>query len=93
MELTTRIGPHRVAMHQVPAPVWAGAVIVPCLLFALNRYDEIKVVSHAGSQFEAVPVNNVADIRANLLPDTTVVALDRGAGRVLDPTDVAGLDA
>lgn len=32
----------RVAMHQVLAPVWAGAVIVSCLLFALHRADEIK---------------------------------------------------
>ncbi len=27
----------RVALHQVLAPVWAGAVIVSCLLFALHR--------------------------------------------------------
>jgi hypothetical protein len=32
----------RVALHQVLAPVWAGAVIVSCLLFALHRSDEIK---------------------------------------------------
>ena len=32
----------RVALHQVLAPVWAGAVIVSCLLFAFHRSDEIK---------------------------------------------------
>lgn len=32
----------RVALHQVLAPVWTGAMIVSCLLFALNRSDEIK---------------------------------------------------
>jgi hypothetical protein len=32
----------RVALHQVLAPVWAGAVIVSCMLFALHRSDEIK---------------------------------------------------
>ncbi len=32
----------RVALHQVLAPVWAGAVIVSCLLFALHRSDEFK---------------------------------------------------
>jgi hypothetical protein len=32
----------RVALHQVLAPVWAGAVIVSCLLFALHRADEFK---------------------------------------------------
>jgi hypothetical protein len=32
----------RVALHQVLAPVWTGAVMVSCLLFALHRADEIK---------------------------------------------------
>lgn len=41
-----------------------------------NRYDKVKVVSHAGSQFDATPVQNSADIRANLAPETTVVAID-----------------
>ena len=40
------------------------------------RYDEVKVVSHAGSQFDAVPIASSEDIRANLSPDTTVVAID-----------------
>ena len=41
-----------------------------------NRYAEAKVTSHAGSEFDAVPVEKAADIRANLEPDTTVVAID-----------------
>ncbi|MFN2144590.1 MAG: thymidine kinase [Anaerolineales bacterium] len=40
------------------------------------RYDEVKVVSHAGSFFDAVPVSSSDDIRANLAPETTVVAID-----------------
>jgi len=41
-----------------------------------NRYAEAKVTSHAGSEFDAVPIDKAADIRANLDPDTTVVAID-----------------
>jgi thymidine kinase len=41
-----------------------------------NRYDAVQVVSHAGSQFDATPITNSADIRANLTADTTVVAID-----------------
>lgn len=40
------------------------------------RYDEVKVVSHAGSHFDAIPVQSSADIRENLADDTTVVAID-----------------
>jgi len=40
------------------------------------RYDDVKVVSHAGSQFDATPIESSEDIRANLDPDTTVVAID-----------------
>lgn len=40
------------------------------------RYDDVKVVSHAGSQFDAIPVNSSEDIRQNLAEDTTVVAID-----------------
>jgi len=40
------------------------------------RYDEVKVVSHAGSFFDAVPVSSSDDIRKNLAPETTVVAID-----------------
>lgn len=41
-----------------------------------NRYDDGQVVSHAGSSFDAVPVDRAADIRGNLDEDTTVVAID-----------------
>lgn len=40
------------------------------------RYDEAKVVSHAGSHFDAIPVQSSEDIRKNLAQDTTVVAID-----------------
>jgi thymidine kinase len=41
-----------------------------------DRYDQVKVVSHAGSAFDAVPIKNAAEIRERLDPDTTVVAID-----------------
>lgn len=41
-----------------------------------DRYSEAKVISHAGSEFDAVPINKAADIRAQLLGDTTVVGID-----------------
>ena len=40
------------------------------------RYDEVKVVSHAGSHFDAIPIQSSTDIRANLAEETTVVAID-----------------
>jgi thymidine kinase len=41
-----------------------------------NRYTLEKVTSHAGSEFEATPVQRAADILPLVRPDTTVVALD-----------------
>jgi thymidine kinase len=41
-----------------------------------NRYALEKVTSHAGSEFEARPVQCARDIIALIEPDTTVVALD-----------------
>ena len=41
-----------------------------------NRYDDVKVVSHAGSQFDAIPVQSAAEILEKLEGDTTVVAID-----------------
>ena len=41
-----------------------------------NRYAVEKVKSHAGSEYDAVPVNKVRDILNHLKPDTTVVAID-----------------
>jgi thymidine kinase len=41
-----------------------------------TRYAEREVTSHNGLQVEAVPVENIAQVRALIEPDTTVVALD-----------------
>ncbi len=41
-----------------------------------NRYDQMKVMSHAGMAFDALPIRNAADILSNLGPDTTVVGID-----------------
>lgn len=41
-----------------------------------NRYDQIKVVSHAGTHYDAIPVKNAAEIRQKLEGNTTVVAID-----------------
>jgi thymidine kinase len=41
-----------------------------------DRYDQIKVVSHAGSAFDALPVKTAAEIREKLDVETTVVAID-----------------
>jgi thymidine kinase len=40
------------------------------------RYAVEKVTSHAGSNFDAIPVENAADIRNKLDKDTTVVGID-----------------
>jgi hypoxanthine phosphoribosyltransferase len=40
------------------------------------RYADRKVTSHAGNDFGAHPIEEVADIFARLKPDTTVVAID-----------------
>ncbi len=40
------------------------------------RYAVEKVTSHAGSNFDALPVQNAAEILAKLEPDTTVVGID-----------------
>lgn len=41
-----------------------------------NRYAVEKVTSHAGTEFEALPIQNAAEILPNLQPETTVVAVD-----------------
>lgn len=41
-----------------------------------NRYSQAKVMSHAGSEFDAIAIEKAADIRAQLENDTTVVAVD-----------------
>jgi thymidine kinase len=40
------------------------------------RYAVEKVTSHAGSNYDAMPVENAADIRNKLDEDTTVVGID-----------------
>jgi thymidine kinase len=41
-----------------------------------TRYASQEVISHNGLQVEAMPVEGVAQVRALVEPDTTVVALD-----------------
>jgi len=40
------------------------------------RYAAEKVTSHAGSNYDAIPVEKAADIRGKLEADTTVVGID-----------------
>ncbi|PKN92706.1 MAG: thymidine kinase [Chloroflexi bacterium HGW-Chloroflexi-6] len=40
------------------------------------RYAVEKVTSHAGADFEAIPVKNSDEIAGKLAPDTTVVGVD-----------------
>jgi thymidine kinase len=40
------------------------------------RYSTEKVTSHAGSEFDAIPVNQAREIVSRLEPDTTVVGVD-----------------
>lgn len=70
-----------------------------------NRYNSEKVASHAGSAFDALPIQKSRDILANLDPDTTVVGVDEAQffdGEIVDVVQqlaarnirviVAGLD-
>ena len=41
-----------------------------------NRYTVEKVKSHAGMDFDAIPVTTSAEIRERIEPDTTVVGID-----------------
>lgn len=41
-----------------------------------NRYAEQKVTSHAGSEFDAFPIQKSTDVYSMLQSDTTVVAID-----------------
>lgn len=41
-----------------------------------NRYAERRVTSHAGSDYEALPIQQAADILRSMEEDTTVVAID-----------------
>jgi thymidine kinase len=41
-----------------------------------TRYAELKVTSHAGTDFDAIPISKAADIYARLDEGVTVVAID-----------------
>jgi thymidine kinase len=41
-----------------------------------NRYAVQKVTSHAGSDYEALPIQGAAEVTRLVNPDTTVVAID-----------------
>ena len=41
-----------------------------------NRYAVEKVTSHAGSEFDAIPIQSAKEILQRLAPDTTVVGID-----------------
>lgn len=51
------------------------------------RYAVEKVMSHAGAEFEAMPVENSAEILENLADDITVVAIDEA--QFFDPDIVS----
>jgi len=52
-----------------------------------NRYAEEKVTSHAGANFDALPINSAVDVLDFLEEDTTVVAIDEA--QFFDPPIVA----
>jgi thymidine kinase len=41
-----------------------------------NRYNESKVTSHAGNDFDAWPISSSVEVLQNISPETTVVAID-----------------
>jgi thymidine kinase len=53
------------------------------------RYAVEKVTSHAGSNFDAIPVEKAADIRTKLDADTTVVGIDEAQFFDAEVVDVA----
>lgn len=53
------------------------------------RYAVEKVMSHAGAEFEAMPVENSAEILENLADDITVVAIDEAQFFDAEIVDVA----
>ena len=55
-----------------------------------NRYDEQKVTSHAGIDFEAIPISSSSELLQNLEEDTTVVGIDEV--QFLDEGIVAVID-
>jgi thymidine kinase len=53
------------------------------------RYAVEKVTSHAGANYEAIPVANAAEILAKLDQDTTVVGIDEAQFFDLEIADIA----
>lgn len=53
------------------------------------RYAAEKVTSHAGANFDAIPVEKAADIRTKLNKDTTVVGIDEAQFMDAEIVDVA----
>lgn len=53
------------------------------------RYAAEKVTSHAGANYDALPVEKAADMRAKLDPDTTVVGIDEAQFMDSEIVDVA----
>jgi thymidine kinase len=52
-----------------------------------KRYDQVKVISHGGAAFDAVPIRSSADILELVRPETTVVGIDEAQfldSRVVD---------
>jgi len=54
------------------------------------RYAVEKVTSHAGSDFDAIPVERAADIRSRLHADTTVIGVDEA--QFFDPEIISIVD-
>ncbi len=54
------------------------------------RYAVEKVTSHAGSNFDAVPIKEAAEIRGKVEKDTTVVGIDEA--QFFDPAIVSVVD-
>ncbi len=86
----------RVALHQVLAPLWAGAVIISCLLFAVHRSDELKWTARdrllapdpelrGMSHFEGVVAkqlnSEVRELMKDILPITIHAAEQPGPSR------------
>lgn len=55
-----------------------------------NRYDVQKVKSHAGTDFDALPINTSSEIMEKLDPDTTVVGVDEA--QFFDPEIIHVID-
>jgi thymidine kinase len=53
-----------------------------------NRYAEEKVTSHAGANFDALPISNAKDVFEHLDKDTTVVAIDEAQFFDLEIIDI-----